>query len=202
MLQHGDEAFIYAKAQQEAQSRDDKIQNDIKNGYIIMEDKHVPFSEREIIAGMLYMTMPSAFLLMPEELVKLKYLGEKGPDNIYTNEEGSINISFSFTGDMLKSEEIEEAKDSLQQVIVKMTPSGKIISSAIIEGEIRIGHFDFISPAVDGEVYNLMFLFSLYERFVLGTFNCMRSDMSGWQEAVGQMLHSIRNAAGKFLSGE
>jgi len=87
---------------------------------------------------------------------------------------------------------------NLRERWVKMNPSGKIISSSVIEAETRIGHFDFVSPAIDGEIYNLMFVFSLDGQFILGTFNCMHFDMACWLEVAGQMLRSIRVVKGKI----
>jgi hypothetical protein len=197
MARYGDEELVSAMAQMEQEDQIDQIPNDINNGYIVIEETRISFDEREIIDGKLYMTIPSDFELMPLELAKFKYPNENRPDIIFTNEEGSININFALTGDDLKNEEVEDAKNYLQEVMSKMNPSSKIISNSVIEEETRIGYFDFISPAIDGEIYNLMFLFSLDGEFVLGTFNCMDFDMAGWLEIAGQMIRSIRVIQGK-----
>ena len=192
MQQYGDESFIHAMARIESEEQDKTVPNDIKNGYVVIRDENIPFSEREIIEGRLYMTIPSDFGLMPPELARVKYPSENRPDIIFSDEEGAISINFSLTGDKLQNEDIEDAKDYLQQVVLKMNPSSRILSSEIIEDETRIGYFDFISPAIDGEIYNLMFIFSLDGQFILGTFNCMDMDKAQWLEIAVQMIHSIR----------
>ena len=197
MPQYGDEAFIYEMAQRKSQTPEVEIVNDINDGYIVINDERIPFSEREIIKKRLYMTIPSAFALMSTELAKFKYPDTNRPNIIFTNEEGSININFSLTKDKLENEWVEEARDFLQEVIIKMNPSCEIISSGIIDGETRIGYFDFVSPTIDGEVYNLMFLFALDGQFVLGTFNCTKADMNDWVEIAGQMVRSMRVIGGR-----
>jgi len=198
MQQYGDESFIHAMARIESEEQDNTVPNDIKNGYIVIRDENIPFSEREIIEGRLYMAIPSDYMLMPPELARVKYPSENRPDIIFSDEEGSISINFSLTGDKLQNEDIEDAKDYLQDVVLKMKPSSKILSSEIIEEETRIGYFDFISPAIDGDIYNLMFIFSLDGQFILGTFNCMDMDKAQWLEIAGQMLRSIRIIEGNI----
>jgi hypothetical protein len=133
MAWYGDEEFLNAMVQMETENQIDQISNDINNGYIIIEETRISFSEREIIDGKLYMIIPSDFELMLPELAKFKYPNENRPDIIFTNEEGSININFALTGDDLKNEEVEDAKNYLQEVMSKMNPSSKIISSSVIE---------------------------------------------------------------------
>jgi len=176
----------------ETENQDKKVPNDIKNGYIVIRDENIPFSEREIIEGRLYMTIPSDYEIMPPELAGVKYPGENRPDISFSDEEGEISINFSLTGDNLQNEDVEEAKDYLQQVVIKMNPSSRILSSEIIEEQTRIGYFGFISPAIDGDIYNLIFIFSLEGQLILGTFNCTDMDKAKWLEIAEQMVQSIR----------
>ena len=191
MSEYGDEKFIYALTQKEELKQKNEITNDIKNGAAIIDGIQISFSRREIIRDRLFMTIPSEFELMEPELAELKYPGDKRPDIIFSNEEGAINISFSLTPDKLTNEDIEEAMVFLQTWIAKLNPACEIISSNIFEEDIRIGYFDHISNAIDSEIYNLVFLFSLEGQFILGTFNCLHLDMAAWKETAGQMLHSI-----------
>jgi len=190
--EYGDEAAIYEMAIMESRRKEAEIPNDIKNGYVIIDDKHIPFSERNIIEGKLYMTIPEGFVLMPLEAAEVKYPNKNRPTIIYTNETGSVTVNFSLTPDELDNEDVEDACEYLQQVITKMHPSSEIISSTVIEGDARIGIFDFVIPALDDEIYNLMFIFPLDGQFILGTFNCSHSEMAGWQDIANQMIQSIR----------
>jgi hypothetical protein len=195
MKQYGDEEFIYRIGQKKPQDDDiAEIVNNINDGYAIIDDNRVEFSERAVFDGQVFMTIPAELELMPPEAVIFKYPKGNRPSIIYTDAKASINICFTQTKDRLDDEDVEEAKEYIERVATTMNPSSKIISSSVIEGNPRIGHFDFISTAVDGDVYNMMFLFSLNGQFILGAFNCVRSVMDKWLDVALQMVKSIRVA--------
>jgi len=189
---YGDEEFIYDIAAKNSQNQSDEIQNNIKNGYIIIDNKRINFSEREVIKDRLIMTIPSDFELMPQELAEFKYPSKNRPHIIFTDVEGEININFTLTTDKLENEGIEDAKEYLKQVIIKMNPSSRIKKNDVIEEDLRIGYFDYVSPAIDSDIYNLIFIFSLDKQLILGAFNSLHLDMAKWQEAAIQMVRSLR----------
>ena len=198
MPKYGDEAFIYAMARMEEEQGSDEpedvIINDINNGFVTIDDIEIPFRERAIIENKLYMTIPSDYVLMPQELANIKYPSENKPDIIFMNEDGLINISFKLIGIKLDNKDVETVTDLTRQGIVDGNPACKIISSAIIDEELQIGYFDFVSPVGDSMIYNLMFLFALEENIVLGSFNCVYYDRAMWLEIAVQTLRSIRAA--------
>ncbi|MCL1810053.1 MAG: hypothetical protein FWG42_09865 [Clostridiales bacterium] len=178
--EYGDEEFIceIVGAEQENQGEEDSI----------------VLGERCIIEGRLYMLIPEDFVMMPPEIAEIKYPSESRPDITYTDSEGTTTISFILTRDKLKSEDIEAAMEYLQKVFTRVHPARGILSSDIIEGELRVGHFDFISPAIDGEIYNLVFIFSLDGRLAFGAFSCLHLDMATWLETAVQIASTVRIA--------
>jgi len=153
--EYGDESLIYAMSLMRSDNRrSENIQNDIDNGYAVIDEIRIPFSDREIIEKKLFMTMPQEFTILSLENAKAKYPSEDRPDIIYSNEDGSINISFTITKDYLVDGEVADARDYLQEIMEKINPSIKITSISVFEGKIRGGYFDFISPALDGEIFN------------------------------------------------
>jgi hypothetical protein len=192
MAKYGDENFIYRMAHEPLPEQEVETENDIMDGYITIRDERIPFNERCIVKDWLYMTIPTDFVLMSEEGAKIKYPNVNRPHIIYTNEDGTTNITFTFSKDKLTNDKIEEAKSYLEQTITGLNPARKIISSAVLEAGIKIGYFDFMSPAIGCEIYNLMFIFPLDGQFVVGCFNCLPFDKIKWSEAAVQMLSTIR----------
>jgi len=191
--EYGDESLIYALSLMESENRRvAEIPNDISNGFVVIDDVRIPFSDREILENKLYMAMPSEFEIMPIEQAKIKYPSEDRPNVIFTNADGSMNIGFTFTKDCLGDGETADTRDFLQAFVAKTNPSVTIISSDAVEGEMGIAYFDFISTVPDGEVYNLFFLFTMDRRLVLGTFNCSHFYKARWRDVVAQMLRSVR----------
>jgi len=75
---------------------------------------------------------------------------------------------------------------------MKSHPEIKVSESAMITvDKLNIAYFDFIIPAADTGVYNLLYVFSLKGTLMMGTFNCLEKDMEDWQDIFFQMMHSI-----------
>jgi hypothetical protein len=56
-------------------------------------------------------------------------------------------------------------------VIVKMNPSTKIEEKYVIETEEKsIHYFEFMNPALDCDIYNIMFFVDIKQRLLMGTF--------------------------------
>ncbi len=51
---------------------------------------------------------------------------------------------------------------------------------------------DFITPAVDSRIYNLMFATSLENRLMIGTFNCTTNHLEEWKPLAGEIINSIK----------
>ena len=52
--------------------------------------------------------------------------------------------------------------------------------------------FGFYSNAIDTRIYNLMFIFSLRGKMILGSFNCATDLQNQWQQVANDMISSIR----------
>lgn len=193
MKEYGDEEFIYLIKEEESGEVDTDHVNQIQDGYIYIDDEQILFKETVVSEDEFSMILPVIFEPMPENLVEIKYPSVNRPDFILSNPETTINLNFSHKADSLANEEAEEFKNIIQEGILRMNPSSNVIDSSIIEVEQHnIAYFDFITPAVDTEIYNLMFFFSLEERLLMGSFNCIKQDMYDWKEIFIQMLQSIK----------
>ena len=189
---HGDEDFIYAIANEQNDGAGEETPNDITNGYAHFRGERVEFSERCVVEDWLYVTIPTDFALMTKEAAELKYPDINRPHFIYTNEDGSTNITFTFTEDKLADDKVEEARDFLAKTISDLNPARKTTKSGVIEAGVKIGYFDFMSPALGCVIYNKMFVFPVDGQFVLGCFNCLEFDKAAWADVAEQMIASVR----------
>jgi len=185
----GDEDFIYMKSM-EAEPPP-KHENNISDGFIIIDDKKITVKRRFLLDKKMSVIMPEAFTLMSKEVAKIKYPSENRPAVIYTNEDTTINFTFTHRDDKASNEEIPGVKDAIQPLVMRMFPSSSVIESETIEASGKnISYYDYITPALDMEIYNLTFMFSLEERLVLGGFNCPSDAMDDWKPVFLQMLES------------
>ncbi len=188
MNKYGDESFItFLRI-----GRED-ADMDIKKGEILAAGKILSFREREIIKDMFWMWLPDGFGPLSKELARLKYPNERRPDIIYTNTETTVNITFSHKPDKLDEGQEEEIRDCMAGIVMRLHPETLITEKDVAEaGGHRMAWFDFTTPALDTDIYNLMFFTSLKGRLLMGGFNCFDSDQEDWKELFIQMLGTAR----------
>ena len=186
---YGDEQFIYHMG---LESNPPHI-NNILDGYIIIDDDKIPFERRGIFNGRLSVIMPESFIIMPKELAELKYPYTQRPEEIYTNSETTVNFTISYKNDKASNDDIPRAKDIIQQAVMRVHAASKVIDSETISvSDLNIAYFDFVTPAIDMDIYNVLFFFSLDSRIMLGSFNCPQVNMDVWKPVLVQMLESLR----------
>ncbi|SNS56539.1 hypothetical protein SAMN05446037_101325 [Anaerovirgula multivorans] len=187
---------IIQKIKQINQKEEDiyNIENDINNGFVVVKYKKLDIEEKELLDGAITMLMPKEFQIMEEELAEIKYPGEDKPDYIYTNEDTTVNITFTIedSGE-IDNEEIEEVKDILAKQMQRLHPASKIEDSQTIQtGEKNISFFSYDLPLIDGDIYNLMFFMELKGQLLMGTFNCSIYQKKQYKPIIQQILMTIK----------
>ena len=185
---YGDEQFIYHIGMK---SKPVHI-NNILDEHIIIDYKKIPFARRAVLKKRVSVVLPEKFAIMSKELAETKYPSVHRPSEIYTNAETTINFSLTHTKEAATNEGIPKTKDTLQKVVMRMHPASKVFDSDVLNvSGLQIGYFDFVTPALDMNVYNVTFVFSLDKRLVVGSFNCPHESMDDWKPLLVQMLQSI-----------
>ena len=189
MKQFGDESFIRVLRE----SQEDSRNQDIHQGSVFVEDQELVFQEREILKDLLWMWMPDVFAPLNKELVRIKYPSENRPDRIYSNPQTTVNISFSHKQEKMESGQAGEVRDYMGQVIENLYPSSSIMEKDSVKyGENEVVWMDFVSPAMDIQIYNLMFFTSLKGRLFMGSCNCPAHEQEDWKGLFLQMISSMR----------
>jgi hypothetical protein len=166
--------------------------NNIMDECIIIDDEKIPFRRRSVLKKRASVIMPEKFIIMAKNLAERKYPSIHRPDEIYTNHETTINFLLTHSSDAATNEAIPEIKETMQQLIMRMHPASRIFDSEVIDvSGLNVAYFDFITPAIDMDLYNVSFIFSLDKRLVVGSFNCPQEVMDEWKPLLVQMLQSI-----------
>jgi len=191
MSTYGDEEFIQIWREAQEFGRNTNIQK----GYIWLGGDKLLFSEREIIKKKLWMWLPNDFELLEKELRELKYPNENRPDIIYTNDDTTINVSFSYPEKRLTDEQKNKICIATEQVMRLRYSDESILDTGAADiGENKMEYLIFVAPAMDALIYNHMYFLSLNERLLIGNCNCMMQDSEDWKELFKQMIASIRIA--------
>lgn len=191
MKVYGDEAFmdIMRESQEESGNKD------IRKGSVFVKEKELLFQERGIFRHKMWMWLPDDFALPDRELVKIKYPGENRPDVIYSNPESTVNVCFSHRQEKMSAGQESQVRDAIGQVICNLYPTAQISDQGSVQtgaGE-EAAWMDFVTPAIDTQIYNLMFFTPLTGRLLMGSCNCLASDQDDWKGLFLQMIASIRS---------
>ncbi|MSS65034.1 hypothetical protein [Velocimicrobium porci] len=193
MKKYGDEDFIFLISEQEQEIEEEKTQvNNIYEDSVLIQGETYEISEIMIIEDGFTMRIPKAFVKMPKEIARIKYPSSQRPDIIWSNEETTVNIAFTYKEELLEDEETKELRDAMKGILLKVNPSIREVKCNCLTVEQKtIASLEFVSSALDEEIYNLMFFFSLKGRLLMGTFNCVYSEKENWLDIFWQMMKSI-----------
>lgn len=171
----------------------DEQKIDIYDDFIKLNGKLLPTTELSLFGDKVKIRIPKIFELMPAEMAALKYPSERRPKPIYTDDSTSINLAFNHTDNLLDDAEMNEFQEEMAEVLRNAQPAARFLDEGVVELEQKpFGFIEFISPAIDGTIYNLIYLASLEERALLCTFNCLEEDMEIWRSVAKAMMESLR----------
>jgi hypothetical protein len=129
---------------------------------------------------------------MSQPLFELKYPFENfSSTHAYSNEDGTVTLLIS------PREEKADQKDlpNYQQTFTSNFANNPSIDFKRCEIK-KIDSRDFIivemiTPAVDSQIYNLMYVTSVEGKLLVCTFNCTLDKLAEWQPIGEKMLNSI-----------
>lgn len=152
----------------------------------------ISLDDRLLLDDRISMKVPSGFEPMKEEMLRLKYPLENRPTLVFTNQTGSINVALNHTQHKADQEMITAYKDNLVQTFKNVYPSAKWKDSGVkeINGR-KVGYMELVTPAIDTEIYNLLFFTDLDGRLLLCTFNCTKKDIKEWVPVGKEIMNSL-----------
>lgn len=162
----------------------------IKTGAVVVRGQRVNFEKKQLFDGKLTMILPKDFQSVdPEKL----YKPETKPDLLLVNDGGSIQITLThLSKKAVNDEQVTAHKNTVQRILQEMNPSLQWL-----EGGVKIIHekslffFEFITPMLGAEVYNLTFFIRLNQRIFTGSFVCGDPEIKGWKRIFYQILDSL-----------
>lgn len=168
-----------------------KHYNNTEKGIYIGEQLY-KFSESLLFGETIRILLPDGFLQMPVEKIRGKYPSEFRPQVIISNESGMVNFTFSRFEQPASWEQLPDLLINLQTAILNMNPSVLVFHRTQIEVKDKsVPWMDFKSYAMDGALYNYLFLYLSDKKPVLGMFNCPFSEREGWQYLFTKCLETI-----------
>ncbi|MEK4628203.1 hypothetical protein MKZ17_08345 [Solibacillus sp. FSL R7-0682] len=179
------------KKEQEPEQEDSKT-IDLTQDFIEIDEQKIPVITQPVLNGKMLIRMPNLFLIMAKELASLKYPSERRPTVIYTDETSTINLALNLTDYPLRESEVEDFQENMIEVLEQAHPSAKWLDTGMMEiQEKTIAFIEIITPAIDGDIFNLMFFAALNGQTLIGTFNCMEGDLESWRPVAKAMVETL-----------
>lgn len=166
--------------------------SEILSGETLIDEKPIIFEKRFFYDDTLSIFLPKDFDFMDMAMVKIKYPSENRPNIIISDLEGFYSFMLNHTNSKLKEAEIKEFTDIMKTTLSKSNAS--IIFKSTGQKEINdknIGFLEFISPALDYDIYNLMYFVSFDERALIIGFNCIKDLSSSWKNIAKAVFETL-----------
>ncbi len=122
--------------------------------------------------------MPKNFMVMPEEVRRIKYRAN-APRYIYTTPDTTVNLTMGFGG-ALQENDVFTFGQQMLSALKGANPTAKFGEAQRITHKRNIFFFDFITAGLDQTIYNAMFFFSIGGRQGIGSWNCLGKDRWYW----------------------
>lgn len=176
-----------------SQSSEENSNEKVENTAFETSQGTVEIENRSILSDEIEIMLPMEFGEMSEEAAKEKYPAEERPTLIYTNDDGSVNVAFSYTANACKEEDIPQYFNVLKENMQKTITVKEWYSDSVEnQNGIKIAKLEFLTPAVDTDIYNLMYLVSLDDRLLICSFNSTKELMDEWKPIGEAIMGSIK----------
>ncbi|WP_230584454.1 hypothetical protein [Lysinibacillus sphaericus] len=196
------QAALQVEQEPEQDEQDNLQEVDIYQNIITIDDEEVQVMEQPLLDGKMIIRMPKLFSIMSAELASLKYPSERRPNLIYTDTSSSINLAFNLTPHRLNEDGVAAFQENMMDILEQAQPSADWLDTDVqkIDGK-TVGFLEVITPAIDGEIFNLMFFASVEGRALIGTFNCMEDDFDTWRPIARAMMESLQFTSSEGKGG-
>ena len=177
----------------EARYENERIQKEIMEGFTTVNGEEIEFEEKSLLDGRVMIRIPKSFEVMSPEIASIKYPYEMKPSPIFTNETATRNISFNYTDTDIIEKDIGEFKDSMKLVMERVYPMATWLEDGVKEVSGRnIGYFEFISQALDANLYNLMYFAAADRKVLVCSVNCIEDEIRNWMPVAKGIMCSLK----------
>jgi len=157
------------------------------------DSSNVKLEVKAFFDGKVELKIPIDFEIMSEEMLQLKYPTEQKPGIVYTEETGGINVALRLTENPASQEILPLYVDNFVKTFDTTYPDLNWKDNGVktINGK-EVGFLELVTPAVDTDIYNLLFFTDMNEQLLLCTFNCTKKSMEEWTPIAKEIMTSLK----------
>ena len=169
------------------------IQSYDPTGSVWIGDTCYKFRMETLFNGRLRVYLPEQFADMPDSSAKVKYPSRNRPSIIKTNENATVDFTFSFIGE----NQFRLTAQTVWNEIEYYFPRNVLYDTGTFTKENQeIFWLEYKSFSMESEVYNLLFTIVFgntdTKSTILGAFNCAFASYDIWKPCVLQIIEAIQ----------
>ena len=125
--------------------------------------------------------------------LRLKYPNGIRPNEVYSNESGSVNVAINHTQNAMSQRQIGSFHKELEAMFKKLYPKATWYNSGIIEINGRKWlTLNFTMSAADTDIRNIMVGSSVAGKLLLVSFNVTVQEEQEWLKPADAIIQSLR----------
>jgi len=155
-------------------------------------EQSISLESQSLFNDKISIQIPSNFKKMSEEeTAKVSVI----PENtlvIYTNEDGTINILFTYASDELTEEDIPELEKEVINNLDQIHPSAKLLHNEIVKiNEKTVDIIEIETPGENADIYLLMAFTDVDGKLFSIHISLPKDQMEEWQSIGYQIIYSL-----------
>ncbi len=159
---------------------------------IYVDGELIQFKETILFDNELSISLPATFRDMNREEARKKYFSEQRPDIIKTNEDGSVNFCFNMIEKNVKIEQLEAVIQDFYRVLKRFQPMSVCLETgAEPDNATPSAWMEFISNALNENIYNVLTIYPVGEKLLMAMFNCPFEKRIDWLNCLSQIRKSV-----------
>ncbi|MCI1186304.1 hypothetical protein MON38_02655 [Hymenobacter sp. DH14] len=172
-------------------------------GLFAFRSDEIEFDTKTLFGNQIELKIPKGFIIMPEEMAKLKFIPERRPTLVYTNETGNISVALNITNSKATQAELPAIKEDVLRAYKHPYVSAREKWNAIqmVNGR-KVGFIEFGTldikntvygtSATERSAYNLIFFTDFHGRLLLCNVSCIDKNSEQWQYAAKEIMASLK----------
>ncbi|EPR71301.1 hypothetical protein ADIWIN_3206 [Winogradskyella psychrotolerans RS-3] len=153
----------------------------------------IELESKSLLNNRVELKIPKTFVIMSEELMKIKYPSDNRPTLIYSDESGEINLVINLTPANANQDIIEPYLGNFVTMHKDVYPSAEWKDSGIkeINGQ-KVGYLKLIISEFDTKIYKVIFFTDLDGKLLHSTFKCNEKSFSEWEQTADKIMNSLK----------
>lgn len=159
---------------------------------IYVEGELLQFHEAKMFDNEVGIFLPSTFKDMKREDAKKKYFSEQRPEIIKTNEDGTVNFSFSMVEREIKPEQLADVIKEFYLVLKRFQPMSVCLEDGTESTHnVPFAWMEFISTALDDNLFNTLIIYPVGRKLLMVMFSCPFEKRLDWCRCLSEIRKSI-----------